>query len=135
MPGLDSAPPDRPGLQEDLPPVQSSGDFTPLQAEVLWQVGSCGTDDDQFNAPHGVAIDATTGDVFVADTGNQRIVRLDAKGQVISTWGQSGEGPEQFQEPADLVVEPAGTVLVLDAVNQRLLRFSPDGQFHDHFWR
>ena len=127
--GLDSAPPDRPGSQEDLPPVQASGDFTPLQAEVLWQVGSCGTDDDQFNAPHGVAIDFTTGDVLVADTGNQRIVRLDAQGQVISAWGERGEGPDQFQEPVDLVVDPAGTVLVLDAVNQRLLRFSPDGQF------
>ena len=80
-----------------------------------------------------MAIDAATGDVLVADTGNQRIVRLDAKGQVISAWGQRGEGPDRFQEPVDLVVEPAGTVLVLDAVNQRLLRFSPDGQFQTTF--
>ena len=80
-----------------------------------------------------MAIDAVTGDVLVADTGNQRIVRLDAQGQVISAWGQAGEGPDQFQEPVDLVVEPAGTVLVLDAVNQRLLRFSPDGQFQTTF--
>ncbi len=132
-PGLDDAPPDRSGPQEDLPPVQSSGDFALLQAEVLWQVGSCGVGDDQLNAPRGVAIDSMTGDVLVADTGNQRIVRLDAQGQVISAWGQSGESPDQFQEPVDLVVEPAGTVLVLDAVNQRLLRFSPDGQFQSTF--
>ena len=113
--------------------VQPSGDFTPIPVQVLWQVGSCGAGEDQFNAPHGVAIDAATGDVIVADTGNQRIVRLDSQGQVVSTWGEAGEGPSQFQEPVDLVVEPAGTILVLDAVNQRLLRFSPDGQFQTTF--
>lgn len=127
------APLARPGDQNDLPLVQPSGDFTPIPAQLLWQIGSCGEGEDQFNAPHGVAIDSATGDVLVADTGNRRIVRLDSQGKVLSVWGESGEGAGQFQEPVDLVVEPAGTVLVLDAVNQRLLRFGPDGQFLDTF--
>jgi DNA-binding beta-propeller fold protein YncE len=125
--------PVQPGVQEDVPQVEPGGDFALLPAELAWQIGSCGAGDDQFNAPRGVAVDPTTGDVFVADTGNARMVRLNDQGQVVSAWGAAGEGPDQFQEPVDLVVEPAGTVLVLDAVNQRLLRFAPDGEFQTTF--
>ena len=68
----------------------------------------------------------------MADSGNGRIVRLDADGNLLGAWTIGGadtvaadaEGPQ----PADLVVEPDGSVLVLDAVGQHLQRFTPDGQ-------
>ncbi len=42
----------------------------------------------QLNAPKGVAVD-TKGDVYIADTGNQR-VRMIAPGGVISTFAGTG---------------------------------------------
>ncbi|MFZ2362316.1 MAG: NHL repeat-containing protein, partial [Anaerolineae bacterium] len=97
---------------------------------LIWSYGAaCGPGLDQLNTPRGVAIDPASGQVFVADTGNSRIVRLDADGQFVAAWGAAGEGTDQFQEVVDLAVEPDGRVLALDAVNQRLLRFTPDGQF------
>ncbi len=117
-------------LTDDAPLAQPAGDFTPLPAGLLWSFGeTCGPGLDQLNSPRGVAIDPTTGDVFVADTGNSRVVRLSGDGQFLAAWGSAGEGPEQFSEVVDLAVEPDGRVLALDAVNQRLLRFTPDGQF------
>ncbi|MEZ4767221.1 MAG: PA14 domain-containing protein [Caldilineales bacterium] len=109
--------------------IQPAGDFGTLPADVLWSFGACGIGDGQLNAPRGVAVDARTGDVFIADTGNARIVRLDADGNLLGSWGSAGDGLDQFQEPADLVVEPDGSVLVLDAVGQRLQRFTAEGQF------
>jgi DNA-binding beta-propeller fold protein YncE len=75
-----------------------------------------------------VAISPVTGDVFIADSANARIVRLDAEGQFVQAFGVVGEGPGQLQEPADLAVEPTGMVLVLDALAQQLLRYSPEGE-------
>jgi hypothetical protein len=122
------APP--PASAGDVPALQPSGDFTPLPVGLAWSFGGvCGAGLDQLNTPRGVAIDAATGEVFVADTGNSRIVRLGADGQFVAAWGAPGEGLDQFQEVVDLVVEPDGRVLALDAVGQRLLRFTPDGQF------
>ena len=119
---------ERPETTTDLG-ARPAGDFTPLAAEVLWSYGVCGADDGQLSSPRGVAVDARTGDVFIADSGNARIVRLDADGNLLGTWGEAGEGLDQFIEPADLVVEPDGSVLVLDAMAQRLQRFTADGQF------
>ena len=109
--------------------VRPAGDFSALQADVLWSYGFCGADDGQLSAPRGVAIDPRSGDVYVADSGNARIVRLDADGNLLGAWGTAGDGLDQFQEPVDLVVEPDGSVLVLDATAQRLQRFTADGQF------
>lgn len=124
-----------PGLPRPLPGeaplvAQPAGDFTPLPATLVWSFGGvCGAGLDQLSNPRGVAIDPATGDVFVADTGNSRVVHLDADGQFAAAWGAPGEGPDQFMEVVDLAVAPDGSVLALDAVNQRLLRFMPDGQF------
>ena len=112
--------------------ARPAGSFADLQANVLWDYGFCGVDDGQLNLPRGVAVDPRSGDVFVADSGNGRIVRLDADGNLLGAWTIGGadtvaadaEGPQ----PADLVVEPDGSVLVLDAVGQHLQRFTPDGQ-------
>jgi hypothetical protein len=126
----DATAPPPPASADDVPALQPGGDFTALPAGLAWRFGGvCGAGLDQLNTPRGVAIDPATGSVFVADTGNSRIVHLDAQGQFVAVWGAAGEGPDQFQEVVDLAVEPDGRVLALDAVNQRLLRFTPDGQF------
>lgn len=121
--------PSAPLQPDDLPAVQPAGDFSPLPVELAWSYGGvCGAEPGQLDSPRGAAIDPASGDVFVADTGNGRIVHLDANGQFVAGWGQPGEGTDQFMEVVDLAVAPDGSVLALDAVNQRLLRFTPDGQ-------
>lgn len=113
------------------PPVAAAGtlgNLPDLAATVLWQTGACGAGNGQFNEPRGVAVDAE-GNVYVADAGNRRIVKLDKGGKFIAAWGREGEGDGQFLEPFDLGVSPDGTLVVLDAVQQRMQRFSPDGQF------
>ena len=56
----------------------------------------------QLNAPNGVAVDAA-GNLFIADSGNHRIRRVDAGTNFISTVagnGTRGEGGEGARLPA-----------------------------------
>jgi sugar lactone lactonase YvrE len=98
-----------------LPPQS----LPPLLAEMRRQVGSiCGAGQDQFNLPHGLALDADAGRLYVADTGNRRVVALDvetgASAQVYTT--------DEFQEPVDVALPPDGSLLVLDALAGTIFR-------------
>ncbi|MCS7220948.1 MAG: PA14 domain-containing protein [Anaerolineae bacterium] len=99
-----------------------------VNVRLLWAVGSCGTGLGQFQSPAGLAVDGQ-GNLYLADVGNHRVVKLNAEGQVLLSFGRRGERKGQFLEPFDVVVEPDGNVVVLDAAAQRLQRFSSDGQF------
>jgi len=115
------------------PPTAALPDSMPaLATQIVWQVGSCGNGLGQFSEPRGVAVDAS-GNIYVADTGNRRIVKLNSQGKVAKTWGQEGEGDGQFLEPFDLGVSPDGTLVVLDSVQQRLQRFTAEGDFVSSF--
>jgi hypothetical protein len=52
-----------------------------------------------FNNPQGVAVNQTTGDVYVADRNNARVQRFDASGTFISAWGRD---VIQSGKPGDL---------------------------------
>ena len=50
--------------------------------------GSSGSGAGQLSGPQGVAVDNSTGDLYVADQGNQRVVKFDATGNFILTFGR-----------------------------------------------
>jgi DNA-binding beta-propeller fold protein YncE len=83
----------------------------------------------QFDWPQGVALDPRTGTIFVADTLNQVIRALDPDGTVRHV---AGTGEEEvcgdgglamdacLNDPAYLLVTPAGDLLVTDYSNYRV---------------
>ncbi|RIK52342.1 MAG: hypothetical protein DCC57_10015, partial [Chloroflexi bacterium] len=97
-----------------LPPQS----LPPLLADLRRTVGSvCGAGQAQFNLPHGLALDADAGRLYVADTGNRRVVALDvATGDFVQVYAA------EFQEPVDVALAPDGTLLVLDALAAALFR-------------
>src|SRR4026209_215136 len=60
--------------------------------ETKW--GSNGVADGQFEAPEGITANASN--VYVADTGNDRVQRFDRDGNSISTWGGFGTANGSF---------------------------------------
>ena len=88
-----------------------------------------------FADPHGLAVDGT-GRVFVADTFNHRILRVETDGSITTIAGNgipgfSGDGGEatsaQLQYPADVAVDGIGRVFIADAQNARIRRIDLDG--------
>ncbi len=70
------------------------------------------------------------GNIWIADTGNQRIVELNPEGQFVRSFGRAGDGAGQFLQPFDLVVEKDGSLVVLDSENPAILqRFTRQGEF------
>lgn len=97
--------------------------LAPLPLEALWSYGAgCGSGTSQLNAPRGLSFDATTGRLFVADTGNRRV-------KVLTLDGGAGEAitSDLFQEPVDVAVGPDGLLYVLDAGAQAVFRVGADG--------
>jgi sugar lactone lactonase YvrE len=95
--------------------------------------GGAGTGSGQFETPHGVAVEASTGDVFVVDTGNKRVEKFNPTGtKVESELAGAGTPPPEFnEEPLGVAVDNAGDVYV--AVSAELSeefavdRFKPKG--------
>ncbi|MCA9137166.1 MAG: hypothetical protein KDB00_10415 [Planctomycetales bacterium] len=84
-----------------------------------------------FNAPHEIRVDVA-GNIFVADTRNHCIRRIDSASGIIETLagdgvagfrGDGGPGNlARFDQPHSIVLDGAGGVLVADTKNHRLRR-------------
>jgi sugar lactone lactonase YvrE len=87
-----------------------------------------------FNTPSGLAIDSS-GNLYVADTGNNRIRKVTPQGEVstIAGDGTTGyvDGPAaqaRFNGPIGVAVDAAGNVFVADTYNDRVRKITPEGQ-------
>lgn len=97
-------------------------------AEFLDAFGGPGSGEGELKEPRGIAIGAN-GDVWVADTGNNRVEKFDPNGAFLMEFGQAGSGPGEFESPVDVAVNGAGDVWVADEGNKRLEEFAPNGEF------
>lgn len=101
-----------------------AGNGTPMFADGTSATAS-------FNAPIGIAFFNNT--VYVGDTGNNRIRKIDLLGNVTTLAG-SGPGftnavggAAQFTAPSGVAVDSLGFVYVADASNHAIRRVAPDG--------
>ncbi|MFQ5648450.1 MAG: NHL repeat-containing protein [bacterium] len=86
----------------------------------------------KLNHPTGITANAR-GDVYVADTGNHRIVRLFNPKQALNfvrAIGGRGALPGQFMAPQGIAMDSHDMVYVSDTGNQRIQVLRPDDQLH-----
>src|ERR1019366_7208507 len=88
-----------------------------------------------LNAPSGGAVDAT-GNLFIADYGNNRIRRVDASGSITTFAGTNSSGylgdggaatNARLNLPTGVAVDPSGYVMIADCNNNRIRQVSPSG--------
>jgi DNA-binding beta-propeller fold protein YncE len=92
--------------------------------------GECGTGPGRFRNPLGVAAERN-GNVFVADTGNDRVVQLayrDDRLTFVRGFGGTGSGERQFRSPSDVAIGQSGTLYIADTGNDRVVLTTRAGE-------
>jgi DNA-binding beta-propeller fold protein YncE len=84
-----------------------------------------GSANGQFKAPQGIAVGGPHGNVYVADTGNNRIQEFTHNGAFLTAWTGPGPGGGNFKAPMDVGVDASGHVYVADSGNGRIVKFTP----------
>jgi tripartite motif-containing protein 71 len=87
--------------------------------------GSEGIADGQFNYPNDISVDSSKGNVYVADTNNNRIQKFDSNGNFITKWGSYGSEDRQFSSPGNTAIDSLDNVYVADSYNDRIQVFAP----------
>jgi hypothetical protein len=91
--------------------------------------GKPGTGNGQFsNNASGLAT-TRGGNLYVADTDNNRVQVFTAKGGFVDKFGAIGSGNGQFMSSQDVAISPDGSVFVADYRNDRVQKFSAGGAF------
>jgi sugar lactone lactonase YvrE len=89
----------------------------------------------ELNTPNGVAVDSL-GDVYIADSNNERVVKVNTSGIVTTVAGNGsccygGDGGPaaiaQLYYPTSVAVDGAGNLYIADLYNQRIREVSPAG--------
>jgi DNA-binding beta-propeller fold protein YncE len=120
----------------------SASTFMLREAATARIIGSRGNGDSgptlqaALNKPGGLAVDRS-GDVFLADSDNHVILRIDAANNMIPIAGDKSTGfggdfgsakAAQFDTPDGLAIAPDGDLIVADSRNNRLRRIDRDTQ-------
>ena len=108
---------------------ENSATFQLLQRHCFvlkWGIEGAG--DGQFKYPRGITVDKD-GNVYVADSGNNRIQKFDGAGNFLKKWGIEGAGDGQFKGPYGITVDKDRNVYVADAGNNRIQEFDGAGNF------
>lgn len=91
--------------------------------------GGKGSENGQLVAPHSIDIDKK-GNVYVTDTGNNRIQKYDSDGNFLLKWGAEGSNDGEFIKLHDVAVDPSGKyVYTLELKNHRVQKFTSEGNF------
>jgi sugar lactone lactonase YvrE len=85
--------------------------------------GKRGSDEGAISRPYGICLDEHDY-IYLADTGNNRVLKFAPDGRFICQWGSSGAGVGQLTAPIAVAVNEKGSVFVLESsTNVRIQEF------------
>ncbi len=67
--------------------------------------------------------------VYIVDSGNNRVLCYSKEGEYLFTFGSPGEGEGQLLAPVGIATEAEGSVFVADRGNRRIQIFDENGKF------
>ncbi len=117
-----------------------NGRVNVFDAVTLQYVGTFGGDGrrvGRFSIVRAVATNPASreGGVWVADTSNNRIQRVNRTGEIVAAWGIHGRGAGYFTRPRGATFHPDGRIFVADTFDSRIAAFSADGSYVGQYGR
>lgn len=104
-------------MQADSAPVARDS----LRLRFIAAFGEEGDRPGQMRRPHAISNDGK-GNLYVADTGNNRVQKFDRQGRFLSMIGGFGWANEQFHQPLDVCADNGLDVFIADYENRRIAR-------------
>ncbi len=118
------------GPAERGPPSRTATDVSAPSVVYLRTIGT-EKGERRLKQPVGVAV-SPTGELFVADSGHQRIAVFGEEGTFVRAFGMEGEGPGELDRPMHLEFGTDGLLYVAEYINDRISVFRQDGTFVRH---
>jgi DNA-binding beta-propeller fold protein YncE len=112
----------------------NSGQDNIIYNKSMWGLGVYGLHEKglrRLKEPHGICANSR-GDVYVADSGNNRLVRLFNPAhelQFVTAIGGPGSEPGYFKHPLQAALDSHGNVYVSDSGNNRIQVFDKENRF------
>lgn len=78
------------------------------------KAGLVGSGNGEYNQPRDVAVEPASGDLYVAEAGNNRVQEVTTSGSFVTKFGSGGSGAGQFAEPMGVAVSAQGALYVTD---------------------
>lgn len=97
-----------------------------LKNEYLGSFGSRGNQSGQFETPTAIAVEPGTGDLLVADDGNERVEEFNPAGKFLTEFGAAGSKNGQFSGIAGVAISSiTGKIYTSETVGDRVQEFVP----------
>ena len=94
--------------------------------KTIWSFSYFG-DNDFFHRLSDIEVDKNQSLIYIADTGNNRIVVFDFQGKFKNSFGTQGQGPGEFDRPTGLFILEDSRIAVADYENLRIQIFGRNG--------
>lgn len=109
--------------------VPKWGDEPKVSLEFVQKIGGLDATDDNFMLyrPTDVGVDGK-GNIYILDTGNDRVQKYDDKGKYLLTIGRQGMGPSEFDRPTSIQVYKDNHLYVVDKGKGRTIELDPNGK-------
>jgi len=99
------------------------------EAKLVKSWGQQGHGPGELNYPYDILLDEAglagrpEGRVYLCEFGNHRVQKFTLGGEFVGSFGASGRGPGQLDQPWGIARDSRGRMFVLDSYNHRVQRF------------
>ncbi len=99
-----------------------------VKLELIRTIGGLDAEESlSFNEPSDIVRDSA-GNLYILDSGNNRIQKLNSEGKFIKTIGRKGQGPGEFQAASSMDIDEQDNLFVFDVRTRRIEVLSSDGK-------
>ncbi|MFZ5517832.1 MAG: NHL repeat-containing protein [Candidatus Zhuqueibacterota bacterium] len=107
-------------------------DIPCIKPEPILTLGKLDDKHEAFHQVKGVLVDSES-NIYVLDSGNNRIVKFNKDGHFLLEFGRSGQGPGEFIHPTAFDIDSCNQIYVLDGSNYRVQIFDHNGNIVREF--